>query len=317
MLEPYWSSSCSSLYVGDATVVLRSLPRAAAHCVVTSPPYYGLRDYAGHPAQLGQESTPGAYIDALRQVLSEVVRVLRPDGTVWLNLGDVYSGRANAGSSVDRHTGRGHRTGVVAKARLNTPGTARYKSLLLMPSRVALALTEDGWLVRNDIVWHKPNAMPESVTDRFSTRYEHLFLLARRPSYYFDLDASKVTAGNRRGGNREKAAYAAGVGTEKATRRFGGNPGSTLASKEFETRNPGDVWSIATRRTAAAHFAMYPPEIPTRCIAAGSPAGGLVLDPFSGAATTGVAAQALGRRYIGIDLNCAYHDIAIRRLSPP
>ncbi len=229
---------------------MRSLPRAAAHCVVTSPPYYGLRDYAGHPAQLGQEPTPGAYIDALRQVLAEVVRICAP--TARSGSTSVTSTADATGTSVDRRAGHGHRAGITAKQRINTTGTAPYKSLLLMPSRVAIALSGDGWLVRNDIVWHKPNAMPESVTDRFSTRYEHLFLLTRRPSYYFDLDAIKVTAGHRRGGNRDKAAYAAAVGTEKAARRFGGNPASTLASKEFAPRNPGDVWSIATRRTGRA-----------------------------------------------------------------
>ncbi len=149
-----------------------------------------------------------------------------------------------------------------------------------MPWRVVLELQRRGWIVRNDIVWHKPNAMPESVTDRLATRYEHLFLLTRSPRYYFGLDAIKVVASGRRGGNRNKPAYAAAVGTDKAARRFGNNDASTLSTKEFEDRNPGDVWTVATRGSGHSHFAMFPIDIPNRCIAAG---------------TTGRAAKSLGR----------------------
>lgn len=195
-----------------------------------------------------------------------------------------------------RHTGRGHRDGVNG-SRVNTVSTARRKSLLMMPARVAIALTDAGWIVRNRIVWHKPNAMPESVTDRLSTRYEDLFLLTRSESYYFDLDAIKVAAGGRAAGNKR-----------------GENPASTLPAKVFTDRNPGDVWTIATRPNPEAHFAMFPPEIPTRCILASTRPGDVVLDPFSGAGTTGTAARALGRRYVGIDLHAEYHNLAANRL---
>jgi len=300
--------------VGDAAGVLARLPAASVATVVTSPPYYGLRDYDGVPDQLGHEPTPGEYVSALAAVFDELARVLRPDGAVWVNLGDTYSGRADRATK--QHAGRGHRPGISGRQRVNTTAAAPYKSLLLMPARVALALQGRGWIVRNDVVWHKPNAMPSPVTDRLSTRYEHLFLLTRRPAYYFDLDAIRVQASGQKAGNRDRTTYARAVGTAAAARRFGDDPASTLGDKEFHTRNPGDVWSIATRRRPGVeHFAMYPVDIPLRCIAATSRPGDLVLDPFSGTGTTGRAALQLRRRYVGIDLHPKYHDYAVKALA--
>lgn len=287
------------------------MPEHSVQSVVTSPPYYGLRDYGGHADQIGQEPTPAAYVAALSEVFGAIERVLRPDGTVWLNLGDTYSARADAVPK--RHTGRGHRAGVNGP-RVNTVATARRKSLLMMPARVAIALTDAGWIVRNRIVWHKPNAMPESVTDRLATRYEDLFLLTRSESYYFDLDAIKVAAGGRAAGSKHERECPVAIGTEADARRNGEYPASTLSDKVFTERNPGDVWTIATRPSPEAHFAMFPPEIPTRCILASTSPGDVVLDPFSGAGTTGTAARALGRRYVGIDLHDEYHDLAADRL---
>nr|WP_243864063.1 site-specific DNA-methyltransferase [Brooklawnia cerclae] len=191
------------------------------------------------------------------------------------------------------------------------------KSLLMIPARVALALQDDGWILRNDIVWHKPNAMPESVSDRLSSRHEHLFLLTKSRRYWFDLEPIKVAAKGEVSGNSPEsfAAYGGATGTEKGRRRFGGNPGSTLLSVH-KTRNPGDVWTITTQPFPGAHFAAFPVEIPRRCIAAGCKPGGRVLDPFCGSGTTGLAAVQLGRRFVGVDLSADYLDLALAtRLS--
>ncbi len=238
----YRSGEGWALYVGHARQVLEVLPESSVQTIVTSPPYFNLRDYRGNPDQIGLEPTPSAYVEALVDVFRGAARVLRPDGTLWLNIGDTYSSRANQGRSADRHTGRGHRTGVTA-ARTNTVSTAPMKSLLLIPSRLALALQEDGWVVRNDVIWHKTKAMPHSVTDRLSNRYEHLLLLTRSQRYYFDLDAIKEPASGRAAGNRRRQAYAKSVGTEAATRRFGINDPSPLSETGYSHRNPGDVWS--------------------------------------------------------------------------
>lgn len=247
-------------------------------------------------------------------VFRSAARVLRRDGTLWLNIGDTYSARANQGVSATRHAGRGHRRGVMA-SRTNTVATAPMKSLLLIPARVAIALQDDGWVVRNDVIWHKTNAMPHSVTDRLSNRYEHMLLLTRSQRYYFDLDAIKEPASARAAGNKRRAAYAASVGTEAASRRFGVNDTSPLSDAQYETRNPGDVWSLATRGSTSDHYAMFPIELPLRCVDASTRPGDLVLDPFAGRSTTGRAALTRGRRYLGIDVNAVDHAAAAPELD--
>lgn len=310
----YRSGEGWALYTGHARQVLNQLPESSAQTIVTSPPYFNLRDYRGHPDQIGMEATPEAYVEALVEVFRAAARVLRPDGTLWLNIGDTYSSRANRGRSADRHAGRGHRTGVTA-ARANTVSTAPLKSLLLIPSRIALALQEDGWIVRNDVIWHKTNAMPHSVTDRLNNRYEHLLLLTRSQRYYFDLDAIKVPASGRAAGNRRRQAYAENVGTQAAARRFGANDTSPLSETRYTHRNPGDVWSLATRGSDTDHYAMFPIELPLRCIEASTRPGDLVLDPFAGRSTTGRAALSRGRRYLGIDVNAPDHAAAALELD--
>lgn len=310
----YRSGEGWALYVGHARQVLEVLPESSVQTIVTSPPYFNLRDYRGNPDQIGLEPTPAAYVEALVDVFRASARVLRADGTLWLNIGDTYSSRANQGRSADRHTGRGHRTGVTA-ARTNTVATAPMKSLLLIPSRLALALQEDGWVVRNDVIWHKTNAMPHSVTDRLSNRYEHLLLLTRSQRYYFDLDAIKEPASGRAAGNKRRQAYAANVGTEAAARRFGINDTSPLSETGYTHRNPGDVWSLATRGSDVDHYAMFPVELPLRCVEASTRPGDVVLDPFAGRSTTGRAALSRGRRYLGIDVNADDHDAAATDLE--
>ena len=310
----YWtgpgSSGSAALLEGSATSLLPGMPAASVHCVVTSPPYFGLRDY-GVTGQLGLEATPEAYVAALRSVFDQVRRVLAPDGTCWLNLGDTRTGKGGS-----NHSGRRDRAAVLPTERRFGSETGP-KQLLGIPWRVALALQSDGWILRNEIVWHKTNAMPESVGDRFSSRHEQLFLLTRSEKYYFDLDAVKEPASNRSSGNKDPKQYASvatGVG-DNAGRRFGGNPGSTLHTTEWVTRNPGDVWASATANYRGSHYAVMPTGIAERCVLAGSPPGATVLDPFSGTATTGVAALQTDRRYIGIDLDNRAHDQAIHRLT--
>jgi site-specific DNA-methyltransferase (cytosine-N4-specific) len=304
-----------SLYVGDARTVLSSLPEGSANCIVTSPPYWGKRDY-GVTGQYGHESTPAAYVNTMRDVFREARRVLADDGTCWLNLGDSYS--ASGGGATGMHAYLGphittHRaTGMHAK------------NLLGLPWHVAFALQDDGWILRNAVVWHKPNAMPESVRDRLNCRHELLFLLAKSPAYWFDLDPIRVPHATdaRRERRTRPPGHAGsptrppkyGPGTDEVTgaRRYGSGRHDPAHPNG---RNPGDVWSIPTRPYRGPHFAAYPIDLPLRCIAAGCKPGGTVLDPFAGSGTTGLAALQLGRRFAGIDLSPDFARLAAGRLA--
>jgi site-specific DNA-methyltransferase (cytosine-N4-specific) len=298
----YWHDETAELLLGDTLDVLRTLPDGAVDCIVTSPPYWNVRDY-GYEGQYGLEDSPLAYVATMRAVFAEARRVLAADGTLWLNLGDTYAMRADAAAS------RSFRADAaeVLPARVNATAVAPRKSLLMVPERVALALSEDGWILRNKIVWHKPNAMPQSATDRLSGRYEHVFLLTKSPRYFFDLDAIREpqkTAGRRHEGR--SCGSGEGWPTGWSTKRRALNP---------KGGNPGDVWALSARPYPAAHFATFPIDLPVRCITAGCKPGGVVLDPFSGSGTTGAAARLLGRRYIGIDKNPDYHDLATDRFA--
>ena len=293
-MEPYFHDDQVTLYLGHDVDVLRALPSGSVACIVTSPPYFGLRDY-GEPGQRGQEATPGEYVAGMLEVFTEAHRVLADDGTLWLNLGDSYAGKANGGPTRDRHRGHGHRAGITTVQR-NMLAHAPYKSLLMMPERVALALVDAGWVLRNKIVWDKPNAMPESVKDRFTTSYEPVYLFTKTSRYWFDLDALREPL------SPESIARARAAGTTL-------NPAG---------RNPGDVWSIPTAPYPEAHFATMPPELAERCILAGAKPGGTVLDIYSGSGTTGMVAARHERPYIGIDLSAAYLNLSLRdRLRQP
>lgn len=274
-MRPYFTDDSTALYHGDAATVLATLPDGSADCIVTSPPYLGLRDY-GVAGQIGAESSPSEYVAALVAVFHEARRVLADDGTLWLNLGDSYDSA---------------------------------KNLLGIPWRVAFALQDDGWILRNDIIWHKSNAMPESVTDRLSNRHEHLFMLSKSQRYWFDLDPIREpheSTPDRAGGTALRG--------QKAIRPSGPNSGAYSEGG----RNPGDVWTIATQPFGEAHFATMPPALAERCVRAGCKPGGTVLDPFSGSGTTGLAAARHGRRYIGIDLNADYLALSLHtRLAQP
>lgn len=310
-MTPYYADDSVTLYHGDALTVTRGLPDASVNCVVTSPPYYGLRDY-GEPGQYGLESSPAEYVETMRVLFAELSRVLADDGTLWLNLGDSY---AAAGGHTDpgRTSALQGRRVQLMQGMRTKPADRAPKNLLGIPWRVAFALQDDGWILRNEIVWHKPNAMPESVGDRLSTRHEKLFLFSRSPRYWFDLDAvrephtmSPQRRPNGRGEDRTPRPGQPKQPWSTARRADLGVDGHPLG------RNPGDVWSIPTVPFPGAHFAVMPRALAERCVLAGCRPGGTVLDPFSGSGTTGLATARHGRRYIGIDLSAAYLDLSLR-----
>lgn len=295
---------------------------------MTSPPYWAKRDY-GVAGQYGHEPSAAAYVETLRAVFREARRVLADDGTCWLNLGDSYSVGGSSPSGLHAYLGRGL-TGRHA------PGM-NAKNLLGLPWQVALALQDDGWIVRNAIVWHKPNAMPESVRDRLNCRYELIFLLVKSRHYWFDLDPIRIPhatarpapASSTRPGRppgRPTSGRRPGDGKLNGSRpqKYGPHTRQVVGARRYGSgrarrahpngRNPGDVWSIPTRPYRGPHFAAYPPGIPTRCIQAGCRPGGMVLDPFCGTGTTGLAALALGRRFTGIELNPTFAALAAERL---
>lgn len=293
------------LLVGDCVESMRCLGPNSVHCVVTSPPYFGLRDY-GNDGQIGHESTPDEFVAALVVVFREVRRVLRDDGTLWLNLGDSYANDGKwAGSSGGKHASALHGDTSIGRAKVSTG--LKPKELIGIPWRVAFALQAEGWYLRQDIIWHKPNPMPESVRDRCTKAHEYVFLLTKSPKYHFDSEAIKepaVQAGrvrnDRMGGNK----YGKGVKHSDGA-MFTGS----------DTRNRRSVWTVPTRPFKGAHFATFPPDLIEPCILAGCPIGGTVLDPFMGAGTTAVVAERLGRQWIGCELNPEYADLALNRIA--
>jgi DNA modification methylase len=312
----------TTILTGDSLQNLRGLPDQSVHTCVTSPPYFGLRDY-GMPGQIGLEDTPEAFVARLVEVFREVRRVLRDDGTLWLNLGDSYAA-ARGGTHQPAETLAGGKGGKSADGAnvnrdrhdgynptRNAPAIGlKHKDLIGIPWRVAFALQADGWYLRQDIIWHKPNPMPESVRDRCTKAHEYLFLLSKSGRYFFDAEAIK-----------EPAVYA-NSGRSSATkhdlsgdRKRNGSTNAPSFRAIAETRNRRSVWTVTTKPFAGAHFATFPPDLIEPCILAGCPAGGTVLDPFFGAGTTGLVAQKHGRDCVGIELNPAYVEIAQKRLG--
>ena len=293
---------------GDALTELRKLPDESVHCCITSPPYWGLRDY-GIKGQLGLEKTPEEYVAKMVGVFREVKRVLRKDGSLWLNFGDSYA--AGGGKQVIQTKNASH---GLAGMRQKTPGY-KPKDLVGIPWRVAFALQADGWYLRSDIIWAKPNPMPESVKDRPTRSHEYIFLMSKNAKYYFDQEA--VMEHSAQGNVSHPIA-------ENSHFRKARNPGgATPIQREYfqgrNSRNIRSVWTITTKVMPKIfgheHFATFPPELPERCIKAGCPVGGTVLDPFFGAGTVGVVAKQLGRDFIGIDLKDEYCKMAERRIA--
>ena len=364
-MKPY------TLHQGDALETLRTMPDEYVQTCVTSPPYFGLRDYgtaewqggdaecdhkpevkprterarngltggmdymaAQEPtykdvcakcgakridSQIGLEGTPDAYVERLVEVFREVKRVLRDDGVLFLNLGDSYAAGGGTGKQrLDQlgermGTGGGHKHSSRECGRAPTPKGLKPKDLIGIPWRTAFALQADGWWLRSDIIWHKPNCMPSSVTDRPTTAHEYIFLLSKNASYFYDHEAIREEAAtdwaNREGGLLNKTGWASAAGRNDDTRKAG-------TQADSATRNKRSVWTVATRNFSEAHFATFPPDLIRPCILAGAPEGGVVLDPFSGASTTGLVALQHRRRYIGIELNPEYIELSRRRLDP-
>lgn len=290
---------------------LMPIKNESVNCVVTSPPYWGLRDY-GVNGQLGLESTPELYVEHMISVFREVSRVLRKDGTVWLNLGDSYNSIGHKKS----HSGYGTTglAGGIAQEhspchRENSAPGLKHKDLVGIPWRVAFALQADGWWLRSDIIWSKPNPMPESVTDRPTKAHEYIFLLTKAERYYFDQDAVKEPnewPDHNRFGNKNAAA--------RMVKELTGNMRPDACEFTDRTgRNIRSVWEMATQPWHDCHFATFPEELAKRCILAGSRPGNVILDPFCGSGTTVKAAKDLGRRGIGLDIKLDYLRMAQRR----
>jgi DNA modification methylase len=281
---------------GDAPAALKELPDGCVNCCVTSPPYYGLRDY-GEAGQIGQEGTLREYVKRLVQVFREVRRILKGDGTLWLNIADAYC-TANS------------------KAQGMKP-----KDMMGVPWALAFALRDEGWYLRNDVIWVKANPMPENVPDRMGRTHEHIFLMAKSKRYFYDRMAIAEPAApdtarrlkSGRSGQNKYAKGAPGQGPQTINRRR--DAGEVDEAMVSPVRNRRDVWHINTVPYSGAHFAAFPPRLAEVCILAGCPAGGVVLDPFFGSGTTGLAAKRHGRHYIGIDINADYCRLAAERIG--
>lgn len=298
---------------GDCRDVLGSLSDGSINCCVTSPPYFGLRDY-GVEGQLGLEPTPDEFVAAMVEVFREVRRVLRDDGTLWLNLGDSYAGtgKSSGGAQGKRWEVAGaDTTGPCGGKWKPAPEGLKQKDLIGIPWRVAFALQADGWYLRQDIIWHKPNPMPESVTDRCTKAHEYIFLFAKSARYYFDADAIKEQAvSNHASGNGFKGRQGGAIHMPMS-----GGAGTADQWLPGGMRNRRSVWTVSTKPFKGAHFATFPPDLIEPCVLAGCPIGGTVLDPFFGAGTTGLVAQKHGRNCVGIELNPDYIAIANERLG--
>lgn len=277
------------------------MPNSYVHCCVTSPPYWNLRDY-GCNGQIGLEQTPEEYVTRIVEVFREVRRVLRDDGTLWLNLGDTYAANrkkqvpdSKGGASATRSSGIG----------TSTPNNLKPKDLVGIPWRVAFALQADGWWLRQDIIWHKPNPMPESVKNRCTKAHEYLFLLSKSSDYHCDMDAIAEPS---MGWHNSK--FHTGKTNEHQLNRTGKKD-----RNEAKTRNRRSVWSVATKPYKKAHFATFPPKLIKPCIIAGCPENGIVLDPFAGSGTTAEVANTNNRRAILIELNPNYIKFAHARVK--
>ena len=295
------------LIVGDA----RHIPLAdeSVQCVVTSPPYWGLRDY-GVDGQLGLEKTPEEYVENMVGVFREVRRVLRGDGTLWLNLGDSY---ANTSGGLGKQWSNAGTVQMRGRTK-EIPFGLKPKDLVGIPWRVAFALQSDGWYLRSDIIWSKPNPMPESVTDRPTKAHEYLFLLAKSGRYYYEADSI-------RGGFRDASLVTKRRSSGMAKRIEMGElarttPVGRTCGVHAKGRNKRTVWSVNTSPYSKAHFATFPPKLIEPCIKAGCPVGGIVFDPFVGSGTTVEVARSLGRQGIGLDLSRDYlHGLATERIK--
>lgn len=297
----------SDMLIGDCRELLPALEPESVHCVVTSPPYWGLRDY-GVESQIGLEETPEQYVETMVGVFREVRRVLREDGTLWVNLGDGYTSGDRKVWRSGASQNKGQQVLDDAGHRPPTPRGLKPKDLVGIPWRVAFALQADGWYLRSEIIWHKPNPMPESVTDRPTKAHEQIFLLSKSPRYYYDAEAIAEPAHRERFGNWKR-----GLGSPCPDRNDNDRQDMTPAG----SRNKRSVWTVGTQPYPGAHFATFPPALIRPCILAGCPEGGTVLDPFAGSGTTCEVSLKEGREFIGIELNPEYKPLIEKRLRQP
>ena len=294
---------------GDCKETLKQFPRKSAQMCVTSPPYYGLRDYGGETDQIGQEDTPEQFIDNLVSVFREVRDVLKDDGVLWLNIGDSYYNYRPGTGGLPKQTVSKTNQDLPTQCnrRANKLDGLKEKDLIGIPWMLAFALRADGWYLRQDIIWHKPNPMPESVKDRCTKSHEYIFLLSKNKKYYYDNEAIKEPV---------KQDW----GTRDRTKGKYHNPGTGLAphsglSKSYDRKNKRSVWSVTNKPYKGAHFACFPPDLIEPCILAGSREGDVILDPFMGSGTTAMVAKQHDRSYIGCELHEDYGSLIQKRLK--
>lgn len=303
----------NTILCGDVLEKIKEIPDNYVNCVVTSPPYYGLRNY-GIDGQIGLEQTPEEYVNKMVEVFREVRRVLASDGVCWLNLGDsYYNYRPGRGQALNKQTFSKTSQDLPQECarRGNKLVGFKEKDLLMIPARCAIALQADGWTLRSDIIWNKPNPMPESVFDRPTKSYEHIFLLTKSPKYFYNGDAIREPAKDWGTRDRSKGKYTSGD-VPISGGKHGGLKNANFAERG---KNRRDVWTIQTSSYRGAHFATMPATIPEFCIKAGCPDGGIVFDPFSGSGTTAMVAKALGCNYLCIELNPKYIEMAEKRIA--
>lgn len=318
-----------AFHEGDCREIMQGLPAESVQCCITSPPYWGLRDY-GHDGQLGLERTPREYVATMVDVFRDVRRLLKDDGTLWLNIGDTYNaynGGAGPGSKLSKNQTENRpklETGYGLQDKSLKP-----KDLIGIPWRIALALQEDGWFLRQDIIWHKPNPMPESVGDRCTKAHEYIFLLTKSERYYYDADSIKEPAVCGANGSEfhtgktgdHQLGRAQKVRPSKVRGEFAGkteamaDTGQNAFRAVTEKRNKRSVWTVPLKPYKGAHFATFPKELIKPCVLAGCPEGGTVLDPFIGSGTTAAVAYAEGRNFVGCELNPEYIELARKRLA--
>jgi len=304
---------------GDCIESLKKLEDQSINTCITSPPYWGLRNYNDEAKQLGMEDTPKEFTENLVKVFREIKRVLRDDGTAWLNLGDSYAmssirgGNKKFSGNVGSHN---HYDKSIKKGKRNIPKGIKPKDLIGIPWRVAFALQADGWYLRQDIIWHKPNPMPESVRDRCTKSHEYIFLLSKKAKYYYNHEAIKEDSVF----TNSKGEVGKANSTKSIGKSVSGKDGFEIRNGLknmgiYPKRNKRSVWTITTKPFKGAHFATFPKDLIEPCVLAGCPEGGTVLDPFGGSGTTGIVAVSHNRNAILLELNAEYIELAKARIN--
>jgi DNA modification methylase len=301
---------------GDCREALKNVDENSVHTCVTSPPYFGLRDYGGGEGEIGSEQEVEEYVKAMVDVFREVRRCLRPDGTLWLNLGDSYMAQKNVAPPPQTIGGQRDMPTIIPGNRREQKGL-KHKDLIGIPWRVAFALQADGWWLRQDIIWNKPNPMPESVTDRCTKAHEYIFLLSKKSHYYYDHVAIKEDAKYSDHHNKYHSKSSGRLENNKNENNLSGDNKGLRGFLNISDgkRNKRSVWTVTTKGYKGAHFAVYPKNLILPCVLAGCPEGGTVLDPFTGSGTTAIVALENNRNFVGTELNPEYIQLAENRIK--